>query len=179
MKGEVIVVSGPPGAGKSTVARLVASQAERATVHLVTDQFYEAIRTGFIPPYLPDASRQNDVVVDAYVGAAATYARGGYDVVVDGVVGPHYLPPFRAAAEADGLTLSYVALRPALETTIARAQNRGPESLRDEGALTHMYGVFADLGALEHHALDTTGQSAAATAEAVRMGVAAGRYRLS
>lgn len=160
------------------MAGLVAADAERPTVHLVTDQFFEAIRTGFIPPYRPEASQQNDVVVDTYVAAAATYARGGYDVVVDGVVGPHYVPPFRAVARSDGLVLSYVVLRPALGETIARAQTRGPESLRDEGAISHMCGAFADLGPLEHHALDTTNQSAAATAEAVRRGVAAGTYRL-
>ncbi|MFB6724394.1 AAA family ATPase [Kribbella sp. NPDC056345] len=178
MQGELTVVSGTPGAGKSTVAALLASEADRPTVHLVTDQFFAAIQTGHIPPYRPEASQQNDVVVDAYVAAAATYARGGYDVVVDGVVGPYYVPRFRAAALNDGLVLSYVVLRPALEETIARAQTRGPESLRDEGAISHMYGAFAELGPLEHHALDTTDQSAAATAEVVRRGVAAGIYRL-
>ncbi len=75
--------------------------------------------------------------------------------------------------------MSYVVLRPALEETIARAQTRGPESLRDEGAISHMYAAFADLGPLEHHAVDTTDQSAAATAATVRRGVAAGTYRLA
>ena len=51
------------------------------------------------------------MVVDAIVAAAAAYARGGYDVVVDGVIGPWFLPPFRqaAAAEQDARRTSYLA----------------------------------------------------------------------
>ncbi|TDD54493.1 hypothetical protein E1263_27000 [Kribbella antibiotica] len=177
MSGEV-VVSGAPGAGKSTVAQLLATGAERPTVHLATDQFFDAIRTGFIPPYLPESEAQNDVVVDAYVAAAATYARGGYDVILDGVVGPWYLPPFRAAAARDSLTISYVVLRPTLDATITRAQARGPEALRDEEAITGLHKAFADLGSLERHALDTTNQPPATTAAAVRRAVAAGTHRL-
>ncbi|WP_405060610.1 AAA family ATPase [Kribbella sp. NBC_01505] len=178
MTGEVIVVTGSPGAGKTTVAGLVAAEAERPTVHLITDQFFEAIRTGFIPPYLLESESQNDVVVDAYVAAAATYARGGYDVVVDGVVGPWYLPPFRAAAARDGLAISYVVLRPTLGTTLSRAQARGSGALRDEQAITGLHESFADLGPLEHHALDTTNQTPLATADAVRQALAAGTHHL-
>jgi hypothetical protein len=77
-----------------------------------------------------------------------------------------------------GLTVTYVVLRPALGTTLSRAQERGPEALRDVQAITGLHEAFADLGALEHHALDTTGQSAAVTAEAVRRAVASGSHRL-
>ena len=46
MTGEVIILTGPPREGKTTVAELVARDADRPTVHLVTDPFYRAIRTG-------------------------------------------------------------------------------------------------------------------------------------
>ncbi|WP_072475017.1 AAA family ATPase [Amycolatopsis australiensis] len=45
MAGSLLILTGPPGAGKSTVARLVAEDAPRATVHLHTDSFYVWIRT--------------------------------------------------------------------------------------------------------------------------------------
>jgi cytidylate kinase len=106
--GEVIILTGPPAAGKTTVAELVAGDAARPTLHLVTDVFYRSIRTGFVLPFLPEAERQNEVVMGAIVATVSTFARGGYDVVVDGIIGPWFLAPFRTAADRDCLAMSYV-----------------------------------------------------------------------
>jgi predicted kinase len=176
---DVTVLTGSPGSGKTTVARLVATDAARPTVHVTTDEFYRAIRTGFVPPYLPGSEQQNTVVVAAFVAAVVAYARGGYDVVVDGVIGPSFLPPFRRAAADEHWTLSYVVLRPDLETTLNRAQTRGTGELKDVDAITRMYGYFADLGDLERHVIDTTDLDPTRTAAEVRRAVASGTYRVS
>jgi chloramphenicol 3-O-phosphotransferase len=177
--GDVVLLTGPSGSGKTTVAGLVASDAPRPTVHVTTDEFFRAIRTGFIPPYLPESQRQNVVVVDAIVAAVAVYADGGYDVVVDGVIGPWFLPPYRRAAAEGEWRMSYVVLRPDLATTLARGQARGDGELTDTDALTGLHGAFADLGELERHAIDTTGLDPVATAAEVRKAVASGDYLLS
>ncbi len=166
--GSLLILTGPPGAGKSTVAELVATGAERATVHMHTDSFYGWIKTGFVAPYLPAAARQNEVVVRVMAGAACEYALGGYDVVLDGIIGPWFLPPFRAAAAEHGVPLSYVVLRPTLDTTLARATARTGAALTDVEPITGMYGAFADLGDLERHVLDTTGQTVEETVAQVR-----------
>ncbi|GLY50469.1 AAA family ATPase [Lentzea sp. NBRC 102530] len=172
--GSVLVLTGPPGAGKTSVAALLARAADRPSVHLVTDEFYRAIRTGFVLPFLPEAQRQNEVVIDVIAGAVATYARGGYDVVVDGIIGPWFLAPFRSL----DVPVSYVVLRPSLETTLARGTARGNGELTDASAITGMHEAFADLGPLEHHVLDSGDLSTAETAALVRQVVAAGTHRL-
>ncbi|GAA3134545.1 putative kinase [Kribbella aluminosa] len=175
----VLLLTGPSGSGKTTVAGLVATDAARPTVQVTTDEFFRAIRTGFVPPYLPESQRQNAVVVDAIVAAVAVFADGGYDVVVDGIIGPWFLPAYRAAAAEGQWRMSYVVLRPDLATTLERGLARGGVELTDADALTGLHAAFADLAELERHAIDTSGLDAAETAAEVRKAVAEGTYLLS
>jgi cytidylate kinase len=179
MSGEVIILTGPPASGKTTVAELLAANASVPTVNLTTDLFYRSIRTGFVLPFLPEAERQNEVVIEAIVRTVATFAHGSYDVVVDGIIGPWFLPPFRAVAEQDGLAVSYVVLRPDLGTTLSRAEARGGHELKDVDAITGLHAAFAQLGDLERHAIDTGDLDEAQTTTEVRRVLASGQYRLT
>ena len=64
------------------------------SVHMYTDDFYHYLSKGAIAPHLPEANEQNRIVIEAFLEAAKRYARGGYDVIVDGIVGPWFLKPW-------------------------------------------------------------------------------------
>lgn len=179
MSGDVVLLTGPPGAGKSTTATALSLSFEKS-VHLHTDDFWRYITAGAVAPYLAESETQNKVVMRVIAQAAFTYAEGGYVVVVDGVVGPWMLGHFvRALGESSTRGMHYVVLRPAREATLARAQARfGPRALTDEGPILAMWDQFADLADLERHVLDTTDQSADQTLTAVREAVSDETFRL-
>ncbi len=177
-RGQVIVLSGPPGAGKSTVGRLLTAE-HSSSVYLHADDFWANIVTGAIPPYQPESGQQNQLVMTVLATAALGYAQGGYYVVVDGVVGPWYVGEFRIAAAGTGIPLHYVILRPDEQTTMGRATGRGADALTEPGPVLDMYRQFRNLGEYDVHAIDSTGRDAADTARLVRAGLAAGRFRLN
>ncbi|TYB43980.1 AAA family ATPase [Actinomadura chibensis] len=179
MRGDVVILTGPPGAGKSTTAAALAAGFEKS-VHLHTDDFWHFIAAGAVPPYLPESDRQNQTVLRVIALAALTYAEGGYTVVVDGIIGPWMLHHFQRAQRDDPATpMHYIVLRPARETTLARAQARtGPDALTAEEPVLAMWDQFADLADLERHVLDTGGQSPDETLEAVRHALKSEDFRL-
>jgi len=176
--GSVLILTGPPGAGKSTVADVLAHTSQEPSVHLHTDDFYDRfIKSGYVLPWLPESHSQNATVTNAIVVAAFAYARGGYFVIVDGIVGPWFVEPYRVAAE--GIPLHYAVLLPqSADIAMTRIRQRGTHGLQAESAVRELYRQFSSLGALEKHALNTAGLSVEQTAERLREEMAAGRFVL-
>ena len=169
---DVIILSGSPGSGKTTVARRLAQQYPRA-VHLHTDDFWHAIVSGAIAPFLPESDAQNQTVVGVTANAAFGFAAGGYTTVVDGIVGPWMLHHYRDCnARHPALALHYIVLRPDRATALARAQQRATDgALVDEAPILDLWEQFADLGPYSSHALDTSDLDVDASVNIVRAAV--------
>ncbi|OYD61013.1 AAA domain-containing protein [Rhodococcus sp. OK302] len=179
VNGQVIILTGPPGAGKSTLAAKLARCYSKG-VHLHTDDFWHCIVSGAIPPYDPASDAQNQTVVDVIAGAAYTYALGDFTTVIDGIIGPWMLDHFRTrAAQRPNLAVHSVVLRPQRDITLKRAQARTtPWALIDEGPILTMWDQFSDLGEFDGHVLDTSGEAEDHSAERVTEAIRDGRFRL-
>jgi adenylate kinase family enzyme len=180
MVASALILTGPPGAGKSTVGDLLARQSPTPAVHIHSDDFYDRfIKSGFVKPWLEEAQAQNVAVTRALAAAAFAYAAGGYWTIVDGIVGPWFLALYREAAKASGIALDYVVLRPGdAATNIGRVQGRDEMGMKDEKVIRELFAQFSDLGPLEAHVVDSGLGPPQAVADAVRAGLVQGRFRL-
>lgn len=143
------IVSGSPGAGKTTISRELAKRAPRG-VNIESDEYYYVI-VDLIAPSTPEAREQNDTVITAVTRAARAYFEGGYDVVVDGVIGPWYLPLF--VRELGGADFDYIVLRTTLDNALERVAERNAPEM--DKIVRKMHAAFADLGPHEHHVVET------------------------
>lgn len=175
----IIILTGPPGSGKTTTGELLASKSATKSVHMRADNFFDWIRAGFIPPDDPKSMEQNQTVLTAAAVAALSYWRGGYEVIMDGVIGPWFLPILHAAFDRAQAPAHYVVLRASPEVAIARsmARNRA-ETEREMDAIRSLHDAFGKLGPLEPHVVDTSFISADHAARDVRNALSSGRFLL-
>jgi adenylate kinase family enzyme len=152
--GAVVIVTGPPGSGKTSLCRALAD-GEARSAHVEGDWFFRFLRSGFIQPWMSESAKQNAVVMDITCDAVAGYASAGMAVFWDGIVGPWFLDRVLDRLKYRDVTPSYVVLRPSLETATARVIHRDGD--RNRSGVDRMYPQFQDLGAYERHVVAADG----------------------
>jgi chloramphenicol 3-O-phosphotransferase len=175
LEGEILIVTGPPGAGKSTMARALVDQFDRAAL-LQGDWYFDRVVRGWIEPWKPASHQQNAVVTRAMAASAREYAIGGYAVVLEGIIGPWFLDTF--VPVVSDVQVHYVVIRPSAQTAMDRAVAREAPALVDPEPIEKMYREFERLGAHEHHVVDTSGHSVDETVAQVLSRLEAGSLRL-
>jgi hypothetical protein len=170
--GELIIVTGPPGAGKSTVSVMVADSFD-PSVLIPADWFFSRWRRGAIDPWLPQALTQTSVAAEAAAAATGAFARADCQVVYDGFIPPQDLPGFAAAAGLNAL--HYAAILPPETTCVDRVTSRSGQRFISAEATRAMHRDFARATLPERHLITVREKTPEEIARQIIGRVAAGR----
>ncbi|HWD26208.1 MAG TPA: AAA family ATPase [Rhizomicrobium sp.] len=172
-KRPVLLISGPPGAGKTTVAKALAKAATRPVVHIEGDAFNAFLPLDVKPPMM---RRQRLSAMQAMMAAARPFSRAGQDTIVDFSIGPWFLPgvmPFLRDTPLD-----YVILYPPKAICAARAAARKDGRMPDYEPYAEFYDAFRTAKGFEDHMIGED-LGVAALVNRIRLGLGKGRFRVS
>ncbi len=178
----LLLLTGSPGCGKTTVAPLVADRHERSAC-LDLDWFFAKLRRGAIDPWREEAHTQNRVVLHAAAEAAAAFAGGGYLTVADGIVYPFMLDLFAAACTRYDVALHYAVLRAPMEVVHQRVRDRRSEpqhahALADAAVVEDLWAQFESQGVEERHLVDAGARGPEEIAGEIDRRLQAGEFAL-
>ncbi|HEV2420868.1 MAG TPA: hypothetical protein VGS59_04080 [Candidatus Acidoferrales bacterium] len=163
------MLSGPVGAGKTTVARELITQLPGPVSYIEGDTFWSFIAKG----ERRDRREAFPVITRAMTAAGLPFARSGFDVLIDFSIPPEFLPTARKILKE--VTLDFVVLRPSLAACEARAAGRSEGKIADYTAYREFYLLFH--GA-ERYAICDDAADAALLAARIREGISAGKFRV-
>jgi chloramphenicol 3-O-phosphotransferase len=164
--GRVVMLSGPIGAGKTTVARELVAIWEGPLAYIEGDSFWPY----FAKPKEGERGENFRILMRSMTAASLPFARSGYDVLLDFSVPTAFLPV--ALVILKDTKLDFILLRPSLAVCAERALQRKAGKIRKYDA--GFYDMFA--GADEYAVADDDGD-ARAVALKIRAGLAAGQFR--
>jgi len=166
----LIIVSGPIGAGKSTLAQQLIVSAPAPAIYIEGDTFWPHIVKGGEE----GIHKPLRAVMRAMIAAAVAYAASGYETILDFTIPPWYLEGVHKIAGSREITIDYVVLMPDEAICAERAKTREKGKIEDYSKLHEFYESFAKAPTQIINDM----RDAATIATQIRQGLAEGKFRI-
>jgi hypothetical protein len=170
--GNIVVLTGPIGAGKSTVASEFMRISPWPFALIEGDEFWKFFDSGAKVKPKPVNFK---LLVGATLGAAITIAKGGYNVLIDFTVPPTSSARFLERCNRFEVDLHWVTLSPELDVCRLRAKSRVLGQIDEYSFYEEFFASFLDSPTPP---LDNSSLSPGAAADQILIGLKNGVYRL-
>jgi chloramphenicol 3-O-phosphotransferase len=168
-RANVVLLTGPAGAGKTEAAKAWASTRPYPTAHVSIDEVRDFLKSGYANPedgWTPNAVEQHDLARSIVADMARRYADRRVRFIVDDAIFPNWEAlgeePWRNALQ--GVTYTLLVLLPSFDAVRERNRLReGQRRLREE-TLQTIYNDMQGWRERDVAQIDNTGLTVAETA---------------
>jgi tRNA uridine 5-carbamoylmethylation protein Kti12 len=169
----IIILSGPVGAGKTTVAKELVAISKAPLAYIEGDKFWFFIAKA---ERAQIAEKNFRMIMRSMVAAAIPYALNGYETIVDFSLPPWFLDTALKMANYRDIPLDYVVVRPSIEICATRAATRTDGTIKDYKRLRELYKDFDEA---EPNTIADDEADASTVAKMIRQGLDEGKFRLT
>ena len=166
----VVMLSGPIGAGKTTIARELIAISPAPPSYIEGDAFWPV----FIKPDAKPRQERFRVLMRSITAASVPLARSGYQVLLDFSFPIDFLDTARKILKET--PIDFVMVRPSIEVCEQRTAARAEGKISDYTIYRDFYKMFQGLP--KHEISDDTAD-AKSIAQRIRAGLDEGIFRLS
>ncbi len=142
MANQLVIISGPPRAGKSATAEALCQRYDRM-LHIDMAALREFLRMGLLRQSdgSPEAESQRRLFIAAACDMARRFLEAGYGVVIDDLITEEQLPYYREELAGLQSIAHFVVLLPQLDAVRERALD-GQRTAREDARRDTLYGEF-------------------------------------